>query len=136
MLAKAVSRSFDTLELRDDGEIAVGAIATALAQRGLGVPTAGPNQHSSVVESMAQTLNSHLRCHNLNISFVTIHILLLYCIKFCMSCAIFQPSAASSDRVSPYEQFSDMKIYAKCDLRVAFGDYVMATPAAINNSML
>ena len=53
-----------------------------------------------------------------------------------MSCINLQPSASSSDKVSPYEQFSGMKLDAKRDLRVAFGDYVLATPATTDNSML
>ena len=35
MLVKTASRSFDVLEIRCDGEIAVGALAAALEQRGI-----------------------------------------------------------------------------------------------------
>ena len=136
MLAKAASRSFDVLELRCDGKKVVGALAAALEQRGLRVSIAGPGQHVSVVERMAQTLKSRLRCHELALPFVMTHTLLVYCLKFCMSCINLQPSASSSDKVSPYEQFSGMKLDAKRDLRVAFGDYVLATPATTDNSML
>ena len=63
------------------------------------------------------------------------HMLIVWCIQFCMKCIILQPNAASTDKVSPHEQFSDMKLDAKRDLRVAFGDYVLATTAETNNSM-
>ena len=53
ILAKAASRSFDVLEIRCDGEKAVGALTVALKYRGLHVSMAGPGQHVSVVERMA-----------------------------------------------------------------------------------
>jgi hypothetical protein len=52
-----------------------------------------------------------------------------------MSCVNLQPSATSVDKVSPFEQFSGLKLDAKRDLRVAFGDYVLATVAETDNSM-
>ena len=136
MLAKAASRSFDVLEIRCDGEKAVGALTVALEHRGLRVSIAGPGQHVSVVERMAQTVKSRFRCHELSLPFVMTHTLLVCCMKFCMSCVNLQPSTTSVDKVSPFEQFSGMKLDAKRDLRVAFGDYVLATPANTDNSML
>ena len=56
--------------------------------------------------------------------------------KFCTNCVNLQPSATSTDNVSPFEQFSGLKLDAKRDLRVAFGDYVLATVAETDNSML
>jgi hypothetical protein len=53
-----------------------------------------------------------------------------------MSCLNLQPSATSIDKVSPFEQFSSTKLDAKRDLRVAFGDYVLATHANTDSSML
>jgi len=64
------------------------------------------------------------------------HTVLVYCTRLCMSCVNFQPSATSIDKVSPLEQFSGTKLDAKHDLRVTFGDYVLATPANTDNSML
>lgn len=136
MLAKAASRSFDVLEIRCDGEKAVGAMTAAMEHRGLRVSIAGPGQHVSVVERMAQTVKSRFRCHELALPFVMTHTLLVYCMRFCMSCVNLQPSAMSVDKVSPFEQFSGMKLDAKRDLRVSFGDYVLATPANTDNSML
>ena len=136
MLAKAASRSFDVLEIRCDGEKAVGALTAALEQRGMRVSIAGPGQHVSVVERMAQTVKSRHRCHELALPFVMNHTILVYCMRFCVNCVNLQPSATSVDKVSPYAQFSRMKLDAKRDLRVAFGDYVLATPAVTDNSML
>ncbi len=53
-----------------------------------------------------------------------------------MNCINLQPNSSSTDRVSPHEQFSGMKLDAKRDLCVAFGDYVLATTADTNNSMV
>ncbi len=60
MMAKAASISFDVLEIRCDGEGAMGALIMAMEQRGLRVSIAGPGQHVSVVEHMAQTIKSRL----------------------------------------------------------------------------
>jgi hypothetical protein len=52
-----------------------------------------------------------------------------------MHCVYLQPGDSSVDKVSPYEQFSGLKLDEKRDLRVAFGDYVLAPPVETNNSM-
>ena len=52
-----------------------------------------------------------------------------------MNCINLLLNASSIYRVSPHEQFTGMKLDAKRDLRVAFGDYVLATTAETNNSM-
>jgi hypothetical protein len=136
MLAKAASRSFHVLEIRCDGEKAVGALTVELKHRGLRVSIVGPGKHASVVERMAQTVKIRFRCHELSLPFVMKHTILVYCMRFCMSCVNLQPSATSIDKVSPFEQFSGIKLDAKRDLRVAFGDYILATLANTDNSML
>jgi hypothetical protein len=136
MLAKAASRSFDVLEIRCDGEKAVGALAAALEQRGVRVSIARPGQHVSVVERMDQIVKSRHRCHELALPFVMNHTLLVYCMIFSVNCVYPQPSATSVDKVSPYERISGMKLDAKRDLRIALGDYVLATTAVTDNSML
>ncbi len=57
------------------------------------------------------------------------------CARFCTSCVNLQPSATSVDTVSPLEQFSGLELDAKRDLRVAFGDYVLATVDETDNLM-
>ena len=136
MLAKAASRSFDVLEIRCDGEKAVGALTAALEQRGMRVSIAGPGQHVSVVERMTQAVKSRHRCHELALPFVMNHTILVYCMRFCVNCVNLQPSATSVDKVSPNEQFSSIKLNAKRNLRIAFRDYALATTAATDNSML
>jgi hypothetical protein len=133
--AKVASRSFDVLEIRCDGEGTVGALVAAMEQRGLRDSIAGPGQHVSVVERMAQAIKSRLRCHELALTFVMTHTLIVWCARFCMSCVNLQPSATFVDKVSPLEQFSGLNRDAKRDLRVAFGDYVLATAAETDNWM-
>ena len=77
MLAKAASRSLDILEIRCDGEGAVGALIAAIEQRGLRVSIAGPGQHVSVMDRMAQTIKSRLRYHELAPPFVMTHTLIV-----------------------------------------------------------
>ncbi len=54
---------------------------------------------------------------------------------FCMHSGNLQPNASSVDKVSPYEQFSGLKVDAKRDLCVGFGDYAVAINATTDNSM-
>lgn len=134
-IALAKGRGFDVLEVRCDGEGAVGALSTELNLQGIKVFIAGPGQHVHVVERKSQTVKSRHRCHELSLPFVMTKLLIIWCMKFCTHCVNLQASANATDTVCPYEQFSGIKLDAKRDLRVAFGDFVMATPAETNNSM-
>jgi hypothetical protein len=135
ILAKAASRSFDVIELRCDGEEVIGALTSALQVSGIVVTTAGPGQHVAVVERMARTLKIRYRCHELTLPFVVTHTLIVWCVRFCMHSVNLQPNASSVDKVSPYKQFSGLKLDAKRDLRVGFGDYAVATNVMTENSM-
>jgi len=136
MFANAASGSFDVLEIRRDREGAVGALSAALQARGVRVATSGPVQHAVVVERMARSLKSRDQCHELALPCVMPHTPTVWCVHFCMNCINLQPDASSTDRVSPHGQFFGMKLDAKRDLRVAFGDYVLATTTKTNNSMV
>ena len=101
MLAKDASRSFDVLEIRCDGKKAVGAFTVALEHRDLRISAAGPGQPVNVDERMAHTVKIRFRCHELFLPFVTTHTILVYCMRFCMSCVTLQPSASSIDKTTP-----------------------------------
>lgn len=126
-VALAKGRDFDVLEIRCDGEGAVGAITAELNLQGIKVPIAGPRK--------SQTVKGRHRCHELSLPFVRTKLLIIWCTKFSMHCVNLHPSANATDTVCPHEQFSGIKVDTKRDLRVAFGDFVIATPAETNNSM-
>ncbi len=84
------------------------------------VSIARPGHHVNVVERMAQTMKIRLMRHELALPFVMHHTLLVYCTRFCVDNVNLQPSATSVNKVSPYDQFSGMKLDAKRDLQVAF----------------
>ena len=86
MLAKAVSISFDVLEIRCDGEETVGAISAALQAKGIRVVISGPGQHVDVVERMSRTPKTRHRCHELALPCVMPQTLILWCVQFCMNC--------------------------------------------------
>jgi hypothetical protein len=65
MLANAASRSFDVIELRCDGEGAIGALTSALQASGVVVTIADPGLYVAVVERMPRTLKGRYRCHEL-----------------------------------------------------------------------
>ncbi len=82
MLAKTASRSFDVLEIRCDGDGAVGALSAALQARGIHVAISGPGQHVTVVERMARTLKSRQPCHELALPLVMSHTPIVWCFSF------------------------------------------------------
>jgi hypothetical protein len=135
MLAKAASRSFDVVELRCDGEGTIGALTSAMQVNDITVSIAGPCQHVDVVERMARTLKSRYRCHELALPFVMAYTLIVWCVLFCMHSVNLLPNASYVDKVSPYEQFSGLKLDANRDFRAGFGDYTVATNAITDNSM-
>ncbi len=127
MLAKASSISFDVVELRSDGEEAIGALSSAVQASGIVVSVAGPGQHVAMAERMARTLKYRYRCHELALLFVMTYNLIVWCVIIGMHLVILQPNTSSIDKFNPYEQFSGLKLDANRDLRVGFGDYTVAT---------
>jgi hypothetical protein len=77
MLVKAASRFFDVLEIRCDGEGAVGTLSTASQTSGIRVTITGPGQHLAVVERMERILKNCHRCHELALPFVMNHKLVI-----------------------------------------------------------
>ena len=47
-------------------------------------------------------------------------------VMFCARGVDLVASSTSTDKTSPFEQFTGRKLDAKMDLRIAFGDYVQA----------
>jgi hypothetical protein len=135
MLAKAASRSFDVIELRCDGEGAIGALTSALQASGTVVTIAGPGQHVVVVDRMVRTLKGRYRCHEMALPLIMAHTRIMWCAMCCMHLVNLQPKASSVDKASPCDQFSGLKLDAKHGHRVGFGDYAVATNGMTNNSI-
>ena len=134
-LSTATSRSFECKEIRTDGEGAVAAMVPELNGLGIPVSPSGPGQHVSPVERFIQEVKKRARSHEHGLPFVMCKVLLIYCVLFCVRCINMQASTTSIDHTSPLEQFSGMKLDAKRDLRVGFGDYVEATVPNTDNTM-
>ena len=134
-LRTVTSRSFECSEIKTDGEGAVAAMIPELNALGIPVATSGPGQHVPVAERLIQTVKQRVRCHEHGLPYVMCRVLLIYCVLFCVHCINLQPSATAVDRISPQEQFSGIKLDAKRDLRVGFGDYVEATVPNTDNTM-
>ena len=131
----AKSRDFDCVQLRTDGEGALGAMRDELSGLGVVLDISGPGQHVPVIERKIQTVKERVRAHVNNLPFVMTKLLLTMCVLFCVSRINMQPSRMSGTRISPIEQFTGMKIDAARDLRVQFGDYVQATVRNTDNSL-
>jgi hypothetical protein len=130
-----IAKAFDVIELRCDGEGAISALTSALRASGIVVTIAGPGQRVAVVERMTRTPKGRYRCHEFALSFVMTNTLIVWCVMFCIHSVNLQSDATSVDKVSPYEKFYGLKLDAKRDLRVGFGDYAIATNAMTDDSM-
>jgi hypothetical protein len=135
MIQYAKSRHFDISELKTDGEGAVAAIMPELLGMGIIVNPAGPGQHVPVVERMIQTIKSTVRSFEHALPYVMPRTMLIYCVLYAVRSTNFRPNSMSMDKISPYEQFTGLKLDAKRDLRCGFGDYVQATVPVTDNSM-
>ena len=78
MLAKLAARFFDVIELRYDGEVAIGDLTSALPARGIAVSIAGQGKRVAVVERMSKSLKSLYRCRELALPFVMAHTLVVW----------------------------------------------------------
>jgi hypothetical protein len=125
--ATDLSRSFECKEIRTDGEDAVAAMVPELHGLGIPVSTSGFGQHVSPVERLIQEVKKRARANEHGLLFVMCKVLLIYCVLFCVRCIYMQSSRTSIDHTSPLEQFYEIKLDAKRDLRVGFGDYLEAT---------
>ncbi len=59
MLAKATSRSVDSVQLRCEGGGAIGALNSSVQASGIVASVAGPSQHVVVVERMTRLWKGH-----------------------------------------------------------------------------
>ena len=134
-VSHAASRSFDIQEIRCDGEKGVGKLKTELEELGMSVQIAGPGQHAPVAERMIQTVKQRVRAFDNTLPFVMDRKILVYCTLFCVRSINLQASSTSTDKTSPFEQFSGLKLDMIRDLRVGFGDYVQATEPDTDNTM-
>lgn len=134
-VSTGAGRGSDVLEVRCDGEGAIGALRDSLQAQGLKVELAGPGQHVPVVELMIKTVKQRVRAHEHNRTFVMTKVLLPP--GACCFRAVRQPATqrTATDRTSPREQFTGRKLDAKRDLRCAFKDYVQATVPVTDNTM-
>jgi hypothetical protein len=126
-ISTARGRGFDTKYIRTDGEGAIAALKEDLEKNHrLVVETTGSGTHVEEIERMSQTLKKRVRCHFHDLPFVMGRTMLKKNVVFCARGINMVASSTSTDKTSPYEQFTGRKLDAKIDLRVAFGDYVQA----------
>jgi hypothetical protein len=93
-------------------------------------------QHVPKPERMGRVIKERIRAHLNTLPFILPFKLLKFLVMFCIATINMQPNLHRSDRASPRELFTQMKLDFKRDLRVAFGDYVFApTEPSVKNSM-
>jgi hypothetical protein len=134
-ISTAASRDFDILQLRIDGEGALGPMVNELSRIGITIDVAGPGQHVPVVERRIQTVKQRVRAYDNSLPFVMTRLLLIYCVLFTVSRLNMVPGRMSGSSLSPLEIFSGRKLDSSRDLRIGFGDYVQATVADTNSTL-
>ena len=134
-IATVSSRNFDIVQLRIDGEGALGPIVNELSHLGIVVDIAGPGQHVPVVERRIQTVKQRVRAYENSLPFVMTRILLLHCVLFTVSRLNMVPGRMSGSSLCPLEILTGRKLDTARDLRIGFGDYVQATVADTTNSL-
>lgn len=129
------SHQFKIVEVKTDGEGAIAAMIPELHAMGIRVNPAGPGQHVPVVERMIQTVKSTVRSFEHALPYVMPRLMIIFCVLYAVRSTNFRPNAMSLDKLSPYEQFTGLKLDVKRDLRCGFGDYAQATVPVTNNTM-
>lgn len=114
----AASRWFQGLEIRCDGEKGIPAVKDEHESMGISVQTAGTGQHALVAERMIQTVKQRLRAYENTLPFTMDRMMLTY------SSASLPQLTSQLHLYGPHEQFSGLRLDAKRDLRVDFGDNV------------
>jgi hypothetical protein len=84
---------------------------------------------------MIRLLKERVRGYMHSLCFVMNRQILVGCVMFCVSRINLQPSSTSTDRTSPREQFSGIKLNFDLDLRVEFGDLCQCTVPMPDGSM-
>ncbi len=135
IINNAKSRNFDVSIIRTDGEGGWISMINELQALEIAVDVAGPGQHVARAVRKIRTIKERVRIHESVLPFIMTHLLVVYCVYFCVSRLNIQPSSTTVGAASPREQFVGRKINAKKDLRVSFGDYVQATTPTTDNSM-
>lgn len=133
-ISAAASRNFTIVQLRMDGEGALGPMANELSHLGIEIDVAGPGQHVPVVERRAQTVKQRFRAYENSVPFIMTRLLIIHCVLFVVSRLNMVPSRMSGTTLSPLEILTGRKIDSARDLRIGFGDYTQATVATTDNS--
>jgi exosome complex RNA-binding protein Rrp4 len=131
----AAERNFDVLSVRSDGEGGVYSMRSELQTYGIVLDPAGPGQHVPVVERAIRTIKERVRGYVNTLCFEFPRALTIGCVHFCVRSLNLVANSTFADRTSPYEQYSGVKLNAKRDLRVSFGDYCQCTVANTDNTM-
>lgn len=133
-ISATAARNFKIVQLRMDGEGALGPMVEELSHLGIEVDVAGPGQHVPVVERRAQTVKQRFRIYENSLPMVMTRIMIIHCVLFAVSRLNMVPSRMSGTSLSPLEIFTGRKIDSARDLRIGFGDYAQATVANTDNT--
>jgi hypothetical protein len=135
-LSQLSSRNYTTVQVRVDGEGALASLADELQRNyQLLVHRSSSGEHVPVVERKIQTIKNSVRSHEHSLPFVLCRVFIVYLVLFCVSRLNLRTTRHYADKTSPWEQFSGMRLDAKRDLRVGFGDYLQCTTPTGDNSM-
>ncbi len=135
-LSEYQRRGFKILNIHSDGEGAIGKCENKLRAIGIGFNPAGAGKHVPIVERRIRVVKERIRAVLNALPYTLPKVLLPSLVKYCVLMVNNLPSSLRSDSISPKEAFTGIKLDAKRDLRVGFGDYCQIyIPNQTKNSM-
>ena len=130
-------RGFTVKSVCSDGEGGLIILKSKLQALGIKYNPNGPGKHVPIIERRIRVIKERLRALMSVLPFKLPKALLSYALRYCIGCINMQPSSLRQDAISPREAFTGIKVDAKRDLRVSFGDYCQVyQPNIIKNSMV
>lgn len=130
------SQNFKTLLIMTDGEGAVGKITTELNQMGVEVDVSGEGGHVGRVEQKIRMIKERVRAHvSCHLPYALTLLGLSFCILYCISRIIFEPTGVREWGPSPREAFLGRKPDGKRDFRCSFGDDLQCTVPNTDSTM-
>jgi hypothetical protein len=134
-LAIPAARGIKIAVVRTDNEGAVMACESKLNEMGITVNPVGATGTVPIPERAIRTVKQHVRGIIATTIFTVWRgILLIGLVYFVVSVLNMVPSTTSTHRISPREQMTGRRVDARRDLRLAFGDYVQASPEKTDNT--
>jgi hypothetical protein len=135
MISASRANNIDISIIRSDNEKGLIAIKEDIEVAGIKIELAPPGGHVPVPERKISQLKSIVRSTKASVTWEMPRTIMVFCVLFATSCINFQRITAKPYVMSPFEQFTGMKIDSTLHTKACFGAFAQATVASTDNSM-